>query len=329
MTFYSALGKKKSQHSLPILRLFAPKALILSMHRIIIGPIRTYIFPSTKVPVIYKGQNESKVLMPLLTLLLVALIQGITEFLPVSSSGHLILLPQLTGMNDQGQIIDVAVHVGTLFAVILYFWADVKTALFGIPRLLRGKIDTQGARLAFGLMIATIPVIVFGLILKLTGWDDALRSVAVIGWTMLIFGLVLYWADQTGKTELETQNWTMRHALVMGLWQAISLIPGTSRSGITITAARKLGYKREDGAKLSMLMSIPTIIAAGTLAGIEVAATADLQSAKDGAIAATLSFLAALLALRLMMKLLQSVSFTPYVIYRVILGVVLLIYAYT
>ncbi len=267
--------------------------------------------------------------MPLLTLLLVALIQGLTEFLPVSSSGHLILLPQLTGMDDQGQVIDVAVHVGTLFAVVLYFWSDVHAALLGFTRLLRGKVDTEGASLALGLIIATIPVVIFGLGLKMSGLDDMLRSMAVIGWTMLIFGLVLFWADQTGKTDREAEQWTMRHAFTMGLWQAISLIPGTSRSGITITAARQLGYKREDGAKLSMLMSIPTIIASGVLLGSEVAMTADAQAAKDGAIAAGFAFVAALLALTIMMRLLRSVSFTPYVIYRVILGVILLTIAYT
>lgn len=267
--------------------------------------------------------------MPLLTLVLAALIQGITEFLPVSSSGHLILLPSITGMADQGQVIDVAVHVGTLFAVILYFWSDVRIALGGLTRLVRGKIDTQGAFLALCLIIATIPVVVFGTILKLTGLDDMLRSVAVIGWTMIIFGAVLYWADQTGKSERTADQWTLKHSLMMGLWQAISLIPGTSRSGITITAARQLGYKREDGAKLAMLMSIPTIIAAGTLASIEIAATANAQAARDGAIAAVLAFIAALFALSLMMRLLKSVSFTPYVIYRVILGVVILWFAYT
>ncbi len=267
--------------------------------------------------------------MPLLTLVLVALIQGITEFLPVSSSGHLILLPQLTGMEDQGQVIDVAVHIGTLFAVILYFWADVAQAFFGFFRLLRGRLDSPGAHLALCLVVATIPVVVFGLVLKLTGLDDALRSVAVIGWTMLIFGLVLYWADQTGPTEREARDWSLQHALTMGLWQAISLIPGTSRSGITITAARQLGYKREDGAKLAMLMSIPTIIASGVLLGAEVMVTANAQAARDGAIAALLAFVAALAALALMMRLLRAVSFTPYVIYRVILGVILLVIAYT
>jgi undecaprenyl-diphosphatase len=267
--------------------------------------------------------------MPLFTLLLAALIQGVTEFLPVSSSGHLILLPQLTGMEDQGQAIDVAVHVGTLFAVMLYFWADVKSALIGFFRLCRGKVDTSGAFLALCLILATIPVIIFGLILKVSGLDDMMRSIAVIGWTMLIFGVVLYWADQTGPTTREAHEWTLRHAITMGFWQAISLIPGTSRSGITITAARQLGYKREDGAKLAMLMSIPTIIASGVLLGAEVMTTADMQLAKDGAVAAIFAFIAALGALTLMMRLLRSVSFTPYVIYRVILGIVLLYIAYT
>ncbi|MFZ5963088.1 undecaprenyl-diphosphate phosphatase [Thalassococcus sp. BH17M4-6] len=267
--------------------------------------------------------------MSLFHLLLLALVQGITEFLPVSSSGHLILMPGLTGMQDQGQVLDVAVHLGTLLAVILYFWADVKIAAAGTLRLLQGRVDTQGAFLALCLAIATVPVILVGLALKLSGLDDALRSVAVIGWAMLIFGLVLYWADRTGAEAKTARDWTLRDALVMGLWQAVALIPGTSRSGITITAARQLGYARTDAAKLAMLMSIPTILASGALLGIEVVGTADLQAARDGAIAAAFAFLAALLALSLMMRLLRSVSYTPYVIYRVILGVVLLVYAYS
>lgn len=267
--------------------------------------------------------------MPLLTIFLVAVIQGITEFLPISSSGHLILLPQLTGMDDQGQIIDVAVHIGTLFAVVLYFWPDVRTSLVGLTRLIRGKVDTKGAFLALCLILSTIPVVIVGLIIKLTGLDDMMRSIAVIGWAMLIFGLVLYWADQTGKTDRQAGDWTMKHALTMGLWQAIALIPGTSRSGIVITAARHLGYNREDGARLSMLMSIPTIIASGVLIGGEVAVNADAQAARDGALAAAFAFVAALLALSLMMRLLRAVSFTPYVIYRVILGLALLTVAYT
>lgn len=267
--------------------------------------------------------------MSLFHLLLVASIQGITEFLPISSSGHLILLPNLTGLEDQGQIIDVAVHVGTLGAVVLYFWRDVAMAVGGVPRLLRGRIDTEGARLAFLLALATVPVVIVGVILKVTGLDDALRSVAVVGWTMLIFGLVLYWADQRGAQVKHARDWTLRDALIMGLWQAVALIPGTSRSGITITAGRMLGYDRESAARVAMLMSIPTIIASGVLLGTEVVATADAQAARDGAIAAVLAFVAALGALAVMMRLLKSVSFTPYVIYRVILGIVLLVIAYS
>lgn len=267
--------------------------------------------------------------MSTFNLLLIALIQGITEFLPVSSSAHLILLPSLTNLDDQGQIIDVAAHVGTLIAVILYFWPDVRLALGGTLRLLRGKIDTKGAFLALCLIIATVPVILFGLFLKLTGLADEMRSIVVIGWAMIIFGIILYWVDQKGPTTKTAENWTLKDAIHMGLWQAIALIPGTSRSGITITAGRMLGYTRTDAARLSMLMSIPTIIASGTLIGIDVIGTADASAIRDIGIVVAMSFAAALLALTLMMRLLKSVSYTPYVVYRIALGIVLLWIAYT
>ena len=274
--------------------------------------------------------NESKTeQMTTFNLLLIALIQGITEFLPVSSSGHLILLPSLTGLDDQGQIIDVAAHLGTLAAVVLYFWADVKLALAGTARLMRGKIDTKGAFLALCLLIATVPVIIVGFILKITGLSDAMRGIAVIGWSMIVFGIVLYWADQKGSTEKTAEQWSLKDAFQMGLWQALALIPGTSRSGITITAGRMLGYTRTDAAKLSMLMSIPTIIASAALLGLDVIGTADAGAIRDIGIVMAMSFAAALLALTLMMRLLKSVSFTPYVIYRIALGVVLLWIAYT
>jgi undecaprenyl-diphosphatase len=259
-------------------------------------------------------------------LLLIALIQGITEFLPVSSSGHLILLPQLSGQADQGQVIDVAAHVGTLCAVIIYFWSDVRLALAGTGRLVQGKVDTKGAFLALALLVATVPVILIGLILKVTGLADMMRGIAVIGWSMLIFGVVLYWADQKSPAARTAEEWTLKHAIVMGLWQCIALIPGTSRSGITITAARTLGYNRSDAARLSMLMSIPTIIASASLLSLDVIGTPDVLG--DIAIVAAMSFVAALFALVLMMKLLQSVSYTPYVIYRVIFGSFLLWLAY-
>ncbi|MBI1494795.1 undecaprenyl-diphosphate phosphatase [Halocynthiibacter styelae] len=266
--------------------------------------------------------------MSLFHLFLVAIIQGLTEFLPVSSSGHLILLPVLTGAEDQGQVIDVAVHLGTLIAVVIFFWREVSEAALGLPRLATGKADTPGSKLALLLIIATIPAIIFGLMLKLTGLDDMMRSIKVIGFTMIGFGIVLYIADQKGPTKRNAASWGLRDAIVMGLWQAVALIPGTSRSGATITGARSLGFNREDAARLSMLMSIPTILAAGGLLGLEVATTANMQAVKDGAVAAAFACVAALLALTLMMRLLRSVSYTPYVIYRIGLGVVLLWFAY-
>lgn len=267
--------------------------------------------------------------MTLFQLLLVAIIQGVTEFLPVSSSGHLILLPALTGTPDQGLAIDVAVHLGTLLAVILYFWRDVRIAGAGVGRLIRGRIDTAGAFLALCLICATIPALIVGFALKVTGLEDAMRSVTVIGWTMIVFGLVLYWADRTGPTERTASRWTLKDAAVMGVAQCLALIPGTSRSGITISAARALGYEREGAAKLSMLMSIPIIIASGGALGLDVIEQADWSLARDASIAATFAFLAALGALVLMMRLLRTISFTPYVIYRVALGLGLLIWAYT
>ncbi|SEP58664.1 undecaprenyl-diphosphatase [Loktanella sp. DSM 29012] len=268
--------------------------------------------------------------MTLFTLVLVALIQGVTEFLPVSSSGHLVLLPLLTGEPAQGLAIDVAAHLGTLIAVVLFFWTDVRMALSGLLRLIRGKVDTQGAWLALCLMVATIPVILAGLILKVTGLADLIRdSMVVIALAFIVFGIVLYRADQTNPETRTAPQWTMKHAVIMGLWQVVALIPGTSRSGITITGARTLGYTRTDAARLSMLMSIPTILASGSLLALDVIGDTTPGLWTDIAIVAGLSCVAALAALSLMMRLLRSVSYTPYVVYRVALGAILLIIAMT
>jgi undecaprenyl-diphosphatase len=267
--------------------------------------------------------------MPILHLLILAIIQGITEFLPVSSSAHLILLPQLTGVQDQGQLIDISVHMGTLGAVIIFFWTDSKSAFTGLAHLATGRFKTEQARVATLLIVATIPAVIFGLFLKLTGLSDQMRNITVIGWTMLIFGIILYVADQKGAETKQQSDWSMADAIKLGLWQAVSLIPGTSRSGAAITGARWLGYSRAEGTKIAMLMSIPIIIASAILLGGEAIAMADSEGLKQGAIAAAFAFVMALFALTLMMRLLRSVSFTPYVIYRVILGLVLLAIAYS
>ncbi|SEO59816.1 Undecaprenyl-diphosphatase [Salinihabitans flavidus] len=267
--------------------------------------------------------------MTLFHIALVAIVQGITEFLPISSSGHLILLPQLTGLEDQGLLVDVSVHFGTLFAVVLFFWPDMRDAILGLPRLVRGRADTPGARLALYLILATIPVLLAGGILHVTGLLEAMRSIAVIGWTMLLFGLLLWWVDQRGGTERDGDGWTWKDALIMGLWQILALIPGTSRSGITITAARHLGYDRESAARLAMLMSVPVILGGTIFFSIEAVLQQPSARLLDCVIAAALAFLAALAALKCMMMLLKSLSFTPYVVYRVALGIVLLAVAYS
>lgn len=266
--------------------------------------------------------------MALWHLIILALVQGVTEFLPVSSSAHLILVPRLTGIQDQGVALDVALHVGTLGAVILYFRTDVARALAGTAGLMSRRWGPD-EKLAAGLAIATIPVMIAGLALKLTGTSDMLRSVAVIGWATLIFGALLWWFDRRGTETKDITDWTPSQALKFGLWQAIALIPGTSRSGICITGARAMGYGREDAARIAMLMSIPTIIASGALLSLDVIGQTDGQLLRDAGLAAVMAFFAALGALALMMRLLRSVSFTPYVIYRMFLGVGLLIWAYS
>jgi undecaprenyl-diphosphatase len=256
--------------------------------------------------------------MNLLQLIVLALVQGITEFLPISSSGHLVLTPMAIGEPDQGLLIDAATHVGTLCAVVLYFWRDVAQAILGSVHVVTGRVGTPQAKLALLLVLATIPVMIVGVILVLLDATEALRSVEVIGWATLVWGLVLYAADRWGALSRES---------LMGLAQALALIPGTSRSGITITAARALGFQRVDAAKLAMLMSVPAILAAGTVAGIELAQE-DAAVGFDAALAAGLSFVAALASLALLMRMLRGWSLTPFVIYRIILGVVLLGIAY-
>ncbi|MEM6665589.1 MAG: undecaprenyl-diphosphate phosphatase [Pseudomonadota bacterium] len=262
--------------------------------------------------------------MALELLVILALIQGITEFLPISSSGHLILFPAFAGVEDQGTAIDVAVHVGTLGAVMLYFWRDVQRMFAGGIHILTGRFGTEDARLTWLLAIATVPVIVAGLLLSIFGLTEKLRSMEVIGWTMLGFGIVLYVADRYGPRTREAESWTIRDAIILGLWQALALIPGTSRSGATMTGARFLGFERVDAARLALLMSIPTIAAAGILVTRDVYAAGDMALGFDALLAAGLAFVSALLALFAMMRMLRTVSMTPFVVYRVVLGAILL-----
>jgi len=277
--------------------------------------------------------------MTLLNIIILSLIQGLTEFLPVSSSGHLALLPMLSDFPDQGLIMDVAVHVGTLFAVVIYFWRDIVLMVLGIrdwvssyakasgDRLGIKRKDNEGLRLALQVVLATVPVVIAGL-LVMTYVGDGFRSLEIIAWTILGFGVVLYVADRFFGEEREVKNLSYRHAFLIGLAQVLALIPGTSRSGITMTVARFLKYKRTDSAHFSMLLSMPTIFAAGTLTALKIYEAGDVTLTVSALLAALLSFFAALVAIWGMMAWLKRASFTPFVIYRIVLGSGLLAYVY-
>jgi undecaprenyl-diphosphatase len=272
-------------------------------------------------------QQRLELRVPLLQIVVIAILQGITEFLPISSSGHLVILPSLTGWPDQGTLIDVAVHVGTLVAVVFYFRRDLLQMIVGLVRL--GRSDAaQGARLLVNLVIATLPVVAVGALVHQSGLTSALRSVEVVGWTTLVFGVVLFVADRLGMTFKRLEHMRAGGALIVGLAQVLALIPGTSRAGITMTAARGLGFERQDTARFSMLLSIPTIAAAGTLGGLDIYASGDLRLGLDALLAAGFACATALAAIALMMAWLRRATFTPFVIYRAILGIALLTWAY-
>jgi len=268
-------------------------------------------------------------------LLLVALVQGITEFLPISSSAHLILAPKVTGAVDQGPLIDVAVHVGTLVAVLIAFRRDVGEGFVGLLDLMRGRFGTQAARLARNLIIATLPLIALGIVFHEIGmmdWmraDEGGRAYRIIGWTTLIFGILLWIADRYAPTRRTLEGTTWGEAVMVGMAQAIALIPGTSRSGITMTAARFLGLSRTEAARFSMLLAIPAIMAGGTIGALDIVKSGDAQLGADALIAAGLSCVAALIAIRLFMGYIARATMTPFVIYRLALGVVLLWIAYS
>jgi undecaprenyl-diphosphatase len=260
--------------------------------------------------------------LTLLQITILAVIQGITEFLPVSSSGHLALTPVLLGWQDQGLTMDVAVHVGTLGAVVVYLWREVWMMLCGLGKLTTGKID-EGAKLVGLVVVASIPVVIAGLAVKVY-FGEGLRTPLVIGWAFIIGGILLYLGDRYGLRIKRMTHITVGNALLIGLAQALAVIPGSSRAGTTITMARLLGFERRDAARFSMLLSIPAIAGAGLLQGIDVIKSGDAAFQADILIATGLAFITALLAIVVMMSWLQRQSFTPFVFYRIALGIVIL-----
>ena len=267
--------------------------------------------------------------MELFDIIALALIQGITEFLPVSSSGHLVLWPLLTGRPDQGVTMDVAVHMGTLAAVCLYFRRDAGELMIGLADVLRGRVRSDAARLFLLIALATLPAVVVGLVLKLTGWVEALRALEVIGWATLLGGSLLWYADRVGAQRRDAGDWRLRDAILMGLAQALALVPGTSRAGITMTMARWLGFERAEAARLALLMAMPVILAAGVLETAGLVQGGDLALTAELALGTALSFVAALGALTVMMRMFRrDWTMLPFVVYRLALGAGLLALAY-
>lgn len=264
--------------------------------------------------------------MALYHILVLAVVQGLTEFLPISSSGHLVLTSRVLGWEDQGVAIDIAVHVGTLLAVIIYFWRDVGRVMAGTLRLatFRGGPD---ARLAIMLLIATLPIVIVGFLAK-DLVETVFRSVELIAWATIGFALLLWFADRIGMTVNRIEHVGAVGALLIGLSQVLALIPGTSRSGITMTAGRFLGMERAEAARFSMLLSIPTIIGAAVLKGVEVWQAGDVALGYDAASAIGLSFVAGIASIAVLMRWLQTSSFGPFVIYRIALGILLLWWVY-
>jgi len=264
--------------------------------------------------------------MALFHIFVLAVVQGITEFLPISSSGHLVLTGKVLCWPDQGLTMDVAVHVGTLFAVMVYFWRDVWSMFVGIGRLVTGRGGPQ-ARLLVNVVIATLPVMAVGFFAQ-DYISTYLRSVEVIAWATIGFGILLWIADRVGMTVWRMDHLRYPSALAIGFAQVLALIPGTSRSGITMTAARFIGLERSDAARFSLLLSIPTIIAAGGLTGFQVYQSGELFLSTDLLVAVGLSFLTALVAIAAMMAWLRNAGFGPFVIYRLLLGGALLYWVY-
>ncbi len=264
--------------------------------------------------------------MTLLQIIILAIVQGITEFLPISSSGHLILVPALTDWPDQGLMMDVGVHVGTLMAVIVFFRADVIRMMVAFWQMItfNKNPDQADRRLMIAIVLSTIPVVIIGGLVSKMGWNEAWRTLEIIGWTSIIFGILLYILDEKSEVSRKISGMRYGHAILIGFAQVLAIIPGVSRSGITMTAARGLGFSRTEAARFSMLMSIPTILAAGAIEGLKLVKSENVTLGADIFLGAGLSFIMALLAIAGLMKWLEKSSMTPFVIYRVILGIILL-----
>ncbi len=260
--------------------------------------------------------------MDFLQIIVLALIQGITEYLPISSSGHEILVPALTGWPDQGVLTDAVTNLGTLLATMIYFWRDVVAMFWGLIDLVKRRV-TLNSKLVTNIIVGSIPITLLGLIFHFTHLDQHLRLPVVVAINSIVFGFFLYAADEYGLSRNKMTDITPKTALFFGLAQMLALSPGTSRSGVTITAGRAMGFLRSDAARFSFLLSIPAN-AEGSFLKIGSALKNNEPVTAAMILCGVLTFFIGLGTVTVLMRLIRTNSFLPFVIYRVVLGAVLL-----
>ena len=247
-------------------------------------------------------------------ILILSAIQGISEFLPISSSAHLILISNFYDFKTSSLLIDISLHLGSLFAIMFYFKKDL--------------FDLKNNKRLLGLIIVgSIPLMIFGYILHSSNLIYFVRNVEIIAWTTLFFGLILYFSDQRKTEKNISKNLNLKSIIFIGIFQILALIPGVSRAGITITAARFLNYNRVDSTKISFLLSIPALIGASSL-GITDAFKETLEISYLSIIAIVLSFLFSFITVKYFLKYVNNFSLNIFVIYRVFLGIILLLIIY-
>ena len=251
----------------------------------------------------------------MIEVLILSFIQGVTEFLPISSSSHLILISEFLKFEKQGLSIDVSLHIGSFIAVTFYFREDIK-------KFIKNKI------IFFKILLSSLPVMIIGFFLAKTGIIEQIRDIRVITWTTIIFGLLLFISDRSKSDKNIEKNFNLKSAVIIGFFQILSLMPGVSRMGIALTAARLLNFKRTDAAKISFFLSIP-ILAAVSIYGLSnLIFSNDISFTKLNLISILFSFVFSFITIKFFLIYINKFSFNIFVIYRILLGLILLSMAY-
>ena len=261
--------------------------------------------------------------MSFLPIFILGLIQGITEFLPISSSGHLLVVGKFLDFKQQSLLIDVSLHLGTLGAVLVYFSKESKILLLNAHNVFTDKSD-ENTLFTKHILVATVPISIVGGLLFLFGIAEILRNLQIIALATILFGVLLYFADTKSNDYVSIRELTVRKSFLIGIFQTLSIIPGTSRAGIVYTGSRFLNLNRIDAAKFSMILSIPVIILSSAIPIIQLVKTPTQENFILSITGFVISFIIAYFSIDLLLKWLKSHSMTPFVIYRIIFGSALL-----